>query len=65
MSLNALLMGTIWVQLRSHANPLLVPATARFPRGPDLLREHADVQWTGRLVLVNVLTVGLVTLNEM
>ncbi len=43
---------------------LLVPAASRFLRDPDLLGEHADVQRAGGLVLVNVLTVGLVTLNE-
>ena len=47
------------------ANLLLLPAASRFLRDPDLLGEHADVQWAGWFVLVNVLTVGLVTLNEM
>ncbi len=64
MSLNAPLMGTKWAQSRSHANLLLGPEASRFLRDPDLLGEHADVQRAGGLVLVNVLTVGLVTLNE-
>jgi len=64
MSLNALVMGTKWAQSRSSANLLLVTAASRFLRDPDLLGEHTDVQRAGWLVLVNVLTVGLVTLNE-
>jgi len=64
MSLNALGVGTIWAQSRSDPNLLLVPAPSRFLRDPDLLREHVDVQRAGWLVLVNVLTVGLVALNE-
>ena len=64
MSLNALLMGTKWAQSRSSANLLLVTAASSFLRDPDLLGEHTDVQRAGWLVLVNVLTVGLVTLNE-
>ena len=64
MSLKEPRVGTIWAQLRSRANLLLVPAAPRFFRGLDLLGEHADVQRAGWLVLVHVLTVGLVTLNE-
>jgi hypothetical protein len=43
---------------------LLVPGAVRGLGGLDLFREHARVQRAGRLVLVNVLTPGLVTLNE-
>ena len=47
-----------------RSEELPVPATPRFVCRPDLLREHADVERAGWLVLVNVLTVGLVALNE-
>ncbi len=50
--------------------PARTPTLLLAPRGPRLFRrldlcgEHTDVQWAGELVLINVLTVGLVTLNE-
>lgn len=43
---------------------LLTLAAPHFLRPPDLLCEHADVQRAGRLILVNILTFGLVALNE-
>ncbi len=58
--------GCLFVSVVGTARPnlLLVPAASRFLCAPDLLGEHADVQRAGWLVLVNVLTLGLITLNE-
>jgi len=50
--------------LEGRSEELRVPAPPRFLCHPDLLGEHADVQRAGWLVLVNVLTVGLVALND-
>src|SRR5262249_44314721 len=35
-----------------------------FLRGLDLVGEQACVQWTGRLVLLHILTLGLIALHE-
>ena len=48
----------------ARSDELRVPAPPCFVCHPGLLREHADVQRAGWLVLVNVLTVDLVAQNE-
>src|SRR5947209_19242821 len=49
---------------RGPQRRLAVAVSARLLRGSDLVGEHVDVKRAGRLVLIDVLAIELITLDE-